>query len=239
MEQRTLARLFTRWQGVVQPRRGLDALLDVIENLQGAPLPASHAGDGDFAGARCWGIKPCRSGHVDCGGRGGVGRDGPDRGARWADWALSGGKLSHFGQSLRCSRYRQSAGEAGKIMLLRVQRGAGKRGRCVSAGHGASFFQDLHDGVGGGYPGETLDALWNLVWRGLLTNDAMHALRAYCGRPRGEYAEAGTSSQSAGGVSIAADDSADRTGAVGLNAAAFARTIARRRSGAMRWRSSC
>ena len=36
-----LARLLTRWQGVVQPRRGLDALLDVIENLQGAPLPAS------------------------------------------------------------------------------------------------------------------------------------------------------------------------------------------------------
>ena len=36
-----LARLITRWQGVVQPRRGLDALLDVIENLQGAPLPAS------------------------------------------------------------------------------------------------------------------------------------------------------------------------------------------------------
>ncbi len=41
VEQRVLARLFTRWQGVVQPRRGLDALLDVIENLQGAPLPAS------------------------------------------------------------------------------------------------------------------------------------------------------------------------------------------------------
>ena len=39
--QATLARLFTRWQGVVQPRRGLDALLDVIENLQSAPLPAS------------------------------------------------------------------------------------------------------------------------------------------------------------------------------------------------------
>ena len=36
-----LARLLTHWQGVLQPRRGLDALLDVIENLQGAPLPAS------------------------------------------------------------------------------------------------------------------------------------------------------------------------------------------------------
>jgi ATP-dependent Lhr-like helicase len=46
--------------------------------------------------------------------------------------------------------------------------------------HGASFFQQVHDGVGGGYPGETLDAIWRLVWRGLLTNDALHALRAYC-----------------------------------------------------------
>jgi len=48
---------------------------------------------------------------------------------------------------------------------------------------GASFFQDLHDGVGGGYPGETLDALWELVWKGLVTNDGMAALRAYCERP--------------------------------------------------------
>ncbi len=45
VEQRTLARLFTRWQGVVQPRRGLDALLDVIENLQGAPAACVDSGD--------------------------------------------------------------------------------------------------------------------------------------------------------------------------------------------------
>ena len=50
-------------------------------------------------------------------------------------------------------------------------------------GRGASFFQDLHDGVGGGYPGETLEALWSLVWRGMLTNDGLAALRAYCERP--------------------------------------------------------
>jgi ATP-dependent Lhr-like helicase len=49
--------------------------------------------------------------------------------------------------------------------------------------NGASFFQPLHDGAGGGYPGETIDALWSLVWRGLVTNDAMNALRAYCDRP--------------------------------------------------------
>ena len=51
--------------------------------------------------------------------------------------------------------------------------------------NGASFFQPLHDSTGGGYPGETLEALWSLVWRGLLTNDALHALRAYCEKPAG------------------------------------------------------
>ena len=57
VEQRTLARLFTRWQGVVQPRRGLDALLDVIENLQGAPLPASIL-ETEILPARLVGYKP-------------------------------------------------------------------------------------------------------------------------------------------------------------------------------------
>jgi len=43
VEQRTLARFMTHWQGLIAPRRGpnLDALLDAIESLQGAPLPAT------------------------------------------------------------------------------------------------------------------------------------------------------------------------------------------------------
>ena len=45
VEQHTLARFLTHWQGVLAPRRTgtahLDALLDAIESLQGAPLPAS------------------------------------------------------------------------------------------------------------------------------------------------------------------------------------------------------
>ena len=41
VEQQMLARLSTHWQGVLQKRRGLDALLDTIDSLQGSPLPAS------------------------------------------------------------------------------------------------------------------------------------------------------------------------------------------------------
>ncbi len=37
--------------------------------------------------------------------------------------------------------------------------------------------------AGGGYPGETVDALWDLVWKGIITNDTFHALRAFTQPP--------------------------------------------------------
>jgi len=45
--------------------------------------------------------------------------------------------------------------------------------------HGASFFADIHQGTGAGFPQETVDALWELVWKGLVSNDTLHPLRAY------------------------------------------------------------
>ncbi len=47
---------------------------------------------------------------------------------------------------------------------------------------GASFFSDLHNAAGGGFAGESLDALWELVWAGLVTNDTVHPLRAFLRR---------------------------------------------------------
>ena len=41
VEQQTLARMATHWHGCLHRRRGLDAVLDAIDQLQGAPLPAS------------------------------------------------------------------------------------------------------------------------------------------------------------------------------------------------------
>ena len=93
VEQRTLARLFTRWQGVVQPRRGLDALLDVIENLQGAPLPASLL-ETEILPARIMDYKPAdldtliAAGEVVWVGLEPLGR------ARWASGSLSRRKVS-------------------------------------------------------------------------------------------------------------------------------------------------
>jgi ATP-dependent Lhr-like helicase len=48
---------------------------------------------------------------------------------------------------------------------------------------GASFFAALHEAAGGGYPGETVDTIWDLVWKGLVTNDTFHALRAFTRAP--------------------------------------------------------
>jgi ATP-dependent Lhr-like helicase len=171
VEQRTLARLFTRWQGTVQPRRGLDALLDVIENLQGAPLPASLL-ETEILPARITDYKPADLDTLIAAGE-----------VVWVGMEPLGERDGRVGLYLaerlpllwppRPADTDSPLSEREQTIITFLQR------------NGASFFQPLHDSTGGGYPGETLEALWSLVWRGLLTNDALHALRAYCEKPAG------------------------------------------------------
>jgi ATP-dependent helicase Lhr and Lhr-like helicase len=173
VEQATLARLFTRWQGVVQPRRGLDALLDVIENLQGAPIPASIL-ETEILPARLLNYKPAdldtliAAGEVAWCGLEPIGeKDG--RIALYLSEKLSAlWPISITNGSTSEPQSPTHDREQSILQYLQTQ--------------GASFFPPLHEASGGGYPGETLEALWNLVWRGLLTNDALHALRVYTER---------------------------------------------------------
>ena len=46
------------------------------------------------------------------------------------------------------------------------------------ANNGASFFPEIRAACGGGFSGEILDALWELVWRGDVTNDTFHTVRS-------------------------------------------------------------
>jgi ATP-dependent Lhr-like helicase len=46
---------------------------------------------------------------------------------------------------------------------------------------GASFFAQIHADTGG-FTNDVVDALWSLVWRGVVTNDTFHALRSYTRR---------------------------------------------------------
>jgi len=51
--------------------------------------------------------------------------------------------------------------------------------------NGASFFHQIQAAVGG-FPAEIIDALWDLVWKGAVTNDTFHALRAFARPSKGK-----------------------------------------------------
>ena len=171
VEQHTLARFLTHWQGLLAPRRTgmahLDALLDAIENLQGAPLPASLL-ETSILPARIADFTPAGLDTLIAAGE-----------VTWAGVEPIGerdGRIAFF--------------LADKLPLLAQRRPLveplterEEKLLAVLESTGASFFDALHQATGGGYPGETIDALWSLVWRGLITNDSLHALRAYTARP--------------------------------------------------------
>jgi ATP-dependent Lhr-like helicase len=171
VEQATLARFLTHWQGLLAPRRSagahLDALLDAIESLQGAPLPASLL-EASILPARIAGYEPA----------------GLDR-------LIAAGEIAWAGvEPLGERDGRIALYLSDKLPLLAQPRPQAEpltereeKLLAVLEATGASFFDSLHQAVGGGYPGESIDALWSLVWRGLVTNDSLHALRAYIARP--------------------------------------------------------
>jgi ATP-dependent Lhr-like helicase len=47
------------------------------------------------------------------------------------------------------------------------------------ASRGASFFREIYAAAEGGDPGTVVDALWDLVWAGEVTNDTLAPLRAF------------------------------------------------------------
>lgn len=166
VEQRTLARFFTQWQGVVTPRRGLDAVLDAVENLQGAPVPASLL-EGEILPSRIGTYKPADLDTLIAAGE-----------VIWTGLEPLGERDGRLGLFLSdklpllwTPRPLPELTEKEKLVVDLLQQ------------RGATFFAQLLEGTGGGYPGDLLEALWSLVWKGLVTNDSLHALRAYIERP--------------------------------------------------------
>jgi ATP-dependent helicase Lhr and Lhr-like helicase len=168
VDQSSLGRLTTTWQGIVKRRHGADALLDAIEQLQGAPLPASLL-ETEILPARIETYDPADLDAVTAAGE-----------VVWVGVEPLGehdGRIAlyladHLAQLLPPDVGRPSdsatdaSGREATIMeLLRTR--------------GASFFGLLHEACGGGYPAETVNALWNLAWQGRVTNDTFHALRAF------------------------------------------------------------
>ncbi len=170
VEQQMLARLLTHWQGVLQKRRGLDALLDTIEQLQGAPLVASLL-ENSILPARVMRYTPGDLDTLIAAGE-----------VTWCGLDALGehdGRIAlYLSDRLTALRDPRASLPNAEAMPEREQQLVAQLSR-----GGAMFFAQLHDAAGGGYPGETLDALWSLVWRGIATNDTFHALRAYVQKP--------------------------------------------------------
>jgi ATP-dependent Lhr-like helicase len=165
VEPPVFVRLLTSWQGLTRKRAGFDALLDAIEHLQGAPLPATVF-ESEILAARVDGYNPndldalCAAGEVVWCGVEPIG----DRDGRLALY------LTDHLARLRPVPVAAELSERERAILTHLEAGA-------------SFFATLHEAAGAGFPGETVDALWNLVWQGLITNDTFHALRAFTRPP--------------------------------------------------------
>ncbi len=164
VEQRTFARLTARWQGVSVRRRGLESLLDTVENLQGAALLASEL-EREILPARIANYRPgdldavMAAGEVVWVGVEQVGvRDG-----RVALYLSESLPLLFPPEELHGESAALSERAARIVEFL--------------AENGASFFAPINAGTGGGFPGETRDALWELVWCGRITNDTFNPVR--------------------------------------------------------------
>jgi ATP-dependent Lhr-like helicase len=180
VEQQVLGRFGTTWQGIVKRRQGADALLDAIEQLQGTPLPASIL-ETEILPARIDVYDPADLDAVTAAGE-----------VIWVGVEALGERDGRIALYLADHLPRLLAPDMTKVRLPPSPAGFGGTDRGESdlsdreitileylRDRGASFFAPILEAAGGGFPAETVDALWDLVWRGLVTNDTFHALRAF------------------------------------------------------------
>jgi ATP-dependent Lhr-like helicase len=169
-----LARFLPAWHGIGAKATGVDRLLEVVFQLQGASLPASVI-ERDVIAARVGGYSPrlldelISMGEVVWVGRGSLG--------------ASDGKVALYlrGDAPRLVPEPSEAPDDEVHRRLREH----------LKSRGASFFRDLYNAGGGGDEDLILDALWDLVWAGEVTNDTFAPLRLLgplarrpAGRPR-------------------------------------------------------
>ncbi len=160
-----LARFLPAWHGIGSTRlRGLDALVQALEQLQGAAVPAS-ALESLVLPARVPGYSPAMldeltaSGEVVWAGQGGLpGGDG------WVSLYLA-------------DTAPLLMAEPAEITVTPLHE---KVLEALGDG-GAVFFRTLSDRVGSLNDQDLVAALWDLVWAGLLTNDTLAPLRARLG----------------------------------------------------------
>ncbi len=159
VEPVAFARFLTEWQSVASPRPGLEALLSAVEQLQGAPIPASVL-ETEVLPARVVRYRPsdldqlCAAGEVVWRGLEPLGP--------------SDGRVALYLPDRLPLLSRPSAPVGGELA---------ERIRRLLSARGALFFPDLAAEIGG-FPGDLLAALWEMVWAGEVGNDTLTPLRS-------------------------------------------------------------
>jgi ATP-dependent Lhr-like helicase len=157
------ARFLSAWHGIGAESSGVDRLVDAVFQLQGLALPASVI-ERDVLGARVRDYRPrlldelVSMGEVVWAGRGPLGQ-----------------------QDGRVALYLRS--DAARLLPEPIEPPDGElHGRLrEQLARRPSFFAELYSAAGGGDTDSVLDALWDLVWAGEVTNDTFAPLRAIGG----------------------------------------------------------
>ncbi|MCB1028424.1 MAG: DEAD/DEAH box helicase, partial [Microthrixaceae bacterium] len=159
-----LARFLPAWQHVGSRRTGVDAVADAVETLEGAALAVSIL-DADLLGVRVRGYSPamldelCTSGEVV--------------------WAGAGSLGANDG------RIRLAFRDRAALLLPEPMEVPGEPHHQAITAHlaasGASFWNEIQAAVAAaGLPYDdptVLEALWDLVWAGVVTNDSLAPVR--------------------------------------------------------------
>jgi ATP-dependent helicase Lhr and Lhr-like helicase len=160
----TLARFLPAWHGIERGRRGLDALVETLEQLQGVAIPASVL-ERDVLPARVEGYRPtmldelCAAGELVWIGAGPLGHD-------------DGKVRLYFRDRVRLLAPPPVADDE------RPEGPVHDAIREQLTTRGASFWPDLVQATGTADEAVLLTALWDLVWSGEVTNDTFGPLRA-------------------------------------------------------------
>ncbi|MCA9683347.1 MAG: DEAD/DEAH box helicase, partial [Myxococcales bacterium] len=160
VEPRLYARFLPTWHRIDHPGEGLDDLLAVVEQIQGVPLPFTDL-EHSVLPARIRGYHPgmldqlCASGEV-------VWRGFENPSGREGRVAL------YLAEHLRALTPLVEHPPEGEVH---------QRIRELLHERGAVFFADIERELGG-FSGQLLDALWDLVWAGEIGNDTLAPLRA-------------------------------------------------------------
>jgi len=159
VETEALCRFLISWHGIGRGRRGLDALLDALEQLQGLALSLSSL-ERDILPARVEGFRP---GDLD--------------------ELLAAGEIvwhgfpSRSAEEQRIALYLADHASLLSPAPIPITDELALRVLDHISSRGAVRFEDIVTGIGG-YPGDVLGALLELVRGGYVTNDTLAPIRS-------------------------------------------------------------